>query len=298
MNALELSLGPVFFNWPNEKLVEFYARMADESDFDRIYVGEVICGKRLPFSDKVWPEIIERLLGAGKEVVLSTMALPVTTRDRKSIAGLCEMDLKVEVNDINGLARRSGQPFVAGPFMNVYNEGAALALQKRGMETLCPPVELPLSSIEIIAKALPELTIELFAFGRLPLAVSGRCYHARAHKLHKDSCQFVCDQDPDGMDVTTLDNQQFLSANGIQTLSHSVQAVTLSPDELRAKGIGRLRLSPHSVDMIAVNKIYRDLVNGKIDGEEAQARLSELPLPGKLANGYLGGKPGHVWAAE
>ncbi|WP_310621562.1 ubiquinone anaerobic biosynthesis protein UbiV [Flexibacterium corallicola] len=298
MKKIELSLGPNFFNWPNEKLVDFYARMADETDFDRIYIGEVICGKRMPFSDKVWPQIIERLLAADKTVVLSTMALPVTVRDRKSIASLSEMDLLMEVNDINGLARRAGSPFVGGPFLNIYNEGAAKALMDRGMETLCPPVELPLTSTKTIAEALPELTIELFSFGRLPLAVSGRCYHARAHKLHKDNCQFVCDKDPDGMDVNTLDDQEFLAANGIQTLSHSVQAITMESQELKENGIGRLRISPHSFDMLAVNHIYRDLVDGKISGKDARAKLEELPLPGKLVDGYIGGKPGHLLAAE
>mgnify|MGYP000529376250 CR=1 FL=1 len=47
------------------------------------------------------------------------------------------------------------------------------------------------------------------AYGRLPLALSGRCYHARAQGLHKDSCQLVCDRDPDGLAVRTLEGQDF-----------------------------------------------------------------------------------------
>lgn len=298
MNNIELSLGPNFFNWPNDKLVDFYARIADEAPVERVYIGEVICGKRMPFNDKVWPEIYERLADAGKTVVFSTIALPVTVRDRKSITALTEDAELVEANDFAGVHKRSGQPFVGGPFLNIYNEQTAQVLVNLGMETFCPPVELPMKSVETIAKALPDLTVELFAFGRLPLAVSGRCYHARAHKLHKDSCQFICDRDPDGMDVTTLDDQKFLAVNGIQTLSHSVQANTLNREELLAKGIGRLRLSPHDIDMIAVAKIYRDLVDGKIDSPEAEALLREQPLPGALANGYVTGKPGHVWQAD
>ncbi|SDR21947.1 U32 family peptidase [Pseudovibrio sp. Tun.PSC04-5.I4] len=298
MSKIELSIGPNFFNWPNDKLVDFYARIADEAPVERVYIGEVICGKRMPFNDKVWPDIYERLIDAGKTVVFSTMALPVTVRDRKSIAALSEDADLVEANDIAGVHRRSGQPFVGGPFLNIYNEETAKILVNLGMETFCPPVELQLKFVETIAKALPDLTIELFAFGRLPLAVSGRCYHARAHKLHKDNCQFICDRDPDGMDVTTLDDQKFLSANGIQTLSHSVQAVTLNRDELLSKGIGRLRLSPHDIDMIAIAEIFRDLADGKIDGSEAEARLQAQSLPGALANGYLTGKPGHLWQAD
>lgn len=100
------------------------------------------------------------------------------------------------------------------------------------------------------------------------------------------------------MDVTTLDDQKFLAANGIQTLSHSVQAITMNRDELLTKGIGRLRLSPQDIDMIAVIEIYRDLVDGKIESAEAEARLQGLPLPGALANGYVTGKPGHLWQAD
>ncbi|AEV35323.1 Peptidase family U32 [Pseudovibrio sp. FO-BEG1] len=298
MSKIELSLGPNFFNWSNEKLVDFYARIADEAPVERVYIGEVICGKRMPFNDKVWPEIYERLANAGKTVVFSTIALPVTVRDRKSISALSEDGELVEANDIAGVHKRSGQPFVGGPFLNIYNEQTAKVLMNLGMETFCPPVELPMKSVEAIAQALPDLTIELFAFGRLPLAVSGRCYHARAHKLHKDNCQFICDRDPDGMDVTTLDDQKFLAANGIQTLSHSVQAITMNRDELLTKGIGRLRLSPQDIDMLAVIEIYRDLVDGKIESAEAEARLQGLPLPGALANGYVTGKPGHLWQAD
>src|SRR5690606_35782502 len=99
--------------------------------------------------------------------------------------------------------------------------------------------------------------IELFAFGRLPLALSGRCYHARHHGLHKDSCRFVCDRDPDGMEVRTLDGDGFLAVNGIQTLSHAVQVCDAAPDELAAAGVKALRLSPHSCDMVAVACAFR-----------------------------------------
>ena len=35
----------------------------------------------------------------------------------------------------------------------------------------------------------------------------------------KDNCQFVCGVDLDGRTVDTLDGQQFLAVNGVQTLS-------------------------------------------------------------------------------
>ena len=44
----EITLGPLLFNWPPERTADFYARMADEAPIDRVYLGEVVCGKREP----------------------------------------------------------------------------------------------------------------------------------------------------------------------------------------------------------------------------------------------------------
>lgn len=292
MKPIELALGPCFFNWPADRFVDFYARIADEAPFDRVYLGEVVCGKRMPFNDAVWPKAIERLQQAGKTVVLSTLAMPATPRERKIMAELSGTDMFIEINDVSALEARNGRPFVAGPLLNVYNEAALRFLADRGGADWCPPVELPLSSITAAAAACPEVTVELFAFGRLPLAVSGRCYHARAHGLSKDSCQFVCEQDPDGMEVDTLDGDRFLAANGIQTLSHACQAVTLERDQLAAAGIGRLRLSPHTLDMVDVAGLYRGLLDGGISSAEADARLGAMALPGAPCNAYLAGDSG------
>lgn len=292
MPKIALTLGPVFFHWPAERLLDFYRRIADEAPVDRVHVGETICGKRMPFSDAAWPEIIERLERGGKEVVLSTLAAPATVRERRSIEELCGDDRLVEVNDVTALRRRAGRPFVTGPFLNVYNEDAAAFLAARGAKTICPPVELAVNALSGMAKACPEIEFEMFAFGRLPLAISGRCYHARLHGLHKDSCRFMCEQDPDGLAVDTLDEQKFLAINGVQTLSSQVQALCLAPDALRDHGIARLRLSPHTADMVAVVKIFRDLLDGRETPGETRFLLSCLELPGAMVDGFAFGAPG------
>ncbi len=75
-----------------------------------------------------------------------------------------------------------------------------------------------MTSVATLTKVAP-IPIEVWGWGRLPLAISGRCYHARLHDRAKDNCQFVCGIDPDGRDVDTLDGQDFLAVNGVQTLS-------------------------------------------------------------------------------
>jgi len=292
MPPVALTLGPLFFHWPADRLRSFYYRIADEAPIGRVHIGEVVCGKRMPFSDPVWPDIVERLEHAGKEVVFSTLAAPATVRERRSIEALCAEGQRVEINDITALPARTGRSFVSGPFVNVYNEAAARFLIRHGATTICPPVELSLATIGTMAAACPEVDFELFAFGRLPLALSGRCYHARLHGLHKDSCQFTCDQDPDGLAVETLDDQSFLAINGVQTLSAQVHAVLADPAEFARHGIRRLRLSPHGCDMVAVAQVYRSLLDGRHEPDRARFILSGLDLPGGLVDGYAWGEAG------
>jgi collagenase-like PrtC family protease len=294
--SIALTLGPTFFHWPPDRLRDFYYRIADEAPLARVHVGEAVCSKRMPFSDPVWPDVIERLERGGKEVVLSTLAMPTLPRERRAIEELCADDRLVEINDVTALPARGGQSFVAGPFLNIYNEATAQFFIRRGARTICPPVELSLATIGAIATACFDTPFELFAFGRLPLALSGRCYHARLHGLHKDSCQFTCEQDPDGLVVETLDGQVFLAMNGVQTLSAQVQAVLPSPADLDARSIRRLRLSPQTCDMVAVAQIYHALAAGEIAPREALARLGGLDLPGALVDGYARGAAGSLAA--
>ncbi|MDP2010256.1 MAG: U32 family peptidase [Phenylobacterium sp.] len=294
---IEIVLGPLLFNWSPQRIADFYAAVAEESDLDRVYLGEVVCGKREPFISGPLAEAAERLTRAGKTVVWSTQSLPTTPRDRRGVAQLAGGEGLVEINDISALAHRPpSAAFVAGPLLNIYNEAAARELMARGCVRLCPNVELSLPAIGRLAQACPGLEIELFAYGRLPLALSGRCYHARVRGLHKDSCQLVCDRDPDGLAVRTLEGQDFLAVNGVQTLSHGTQVADLPIAELRAAGVGALRLSPHTGDMLKVIAAFRGFSQGRLSPQDLAARIREAGPPGPLVNGYLHGRAGVDWA--
>lgn len=291
-----LTLGPVLFNWPVEAWEDFYARIADEADVDRVVVGEVVCSKRLPFYADRIATVIERLTRAGKEAVLSSLALVTTERERRLTADLVDVDdVEIEVNDLTLLASLpAGRPFSVGPLVNVYNEPALAFLAARGARRVCLPPELPFGSVEILAGAARKLGIEveIWSFGRVPLAISGRCYHARVHGLSKDSCQFVCARDPNGLDVETLDREAFLAINGVQTLSHACATTLGELDRLTSAGVPSFRLSPHDCDMVAVARLYRERLTGAIDTGEALARLAELGSFAPLANGFLFGVAG------
>ena len=86
MSKIGLTLGPVLFNWDADRLRAFYKDIAETSKFDRVHLCEVVCGKRTPFTDAVWPDAMERLEAAGKQVVLSTLGAarePARTEDRR-----------------------------------------------------------------------------------------------------------------------------------------------------------------------------------------------------------------------
>ena len=295
-SRLGLTLGPVLYNWPANRWVDFYARIADEAPVDRVCLGEAVCSKRQPFRDEVILGAVDRLERGGKEVVYSTLALPTTKREVRAIKEMIDAGFLIEANDIATVHLLNGRHHVIGPFLNIYNE-ATLALHlKLGATRVCLPPELPLESIRRIAAG--NDAVEVLAFGRAPLALSARCYHARVHGVAKDACQFVCERDIDGLDVLTLDGKPFLAVNGIQTLGYVVTAATREIADLRDAGVVSLRLSPQSCDMVKVASIFRDLADGHTTPKEATEALSVIALPGPLSDGFLRGVPGASLLAE
>lgn len=281
-NKAKLTLGPVLFNWPPEKWRDFYFRMADEAAVDCVTLGEVVCSKRLPFFEPVIADVIERLQGAGKEVVLSTLALIMSKREMDMVRDMTSMDgLLIEANDVSTATLLAGKAHTIGPYINIYNEGTLTFFANKGAIRVCLPVELSAHTLGVLADNA-QAELEVLAFGRLPLAVSARCYHARAHNLHKDNCQFICAEDPDGMDLDTLDGDAFLTVNGTQTLSYTCNNLI---DELAAMGdmgIKRFRLSPQDIDMVGVVQVFRDVLDGKSPAQN----LHDLANGLIFSNGY------------
>ncbi|UQR67830.1 U32 family peptidase [Bradyrhizobium sp. C-145] len=296
---MQLSLGPVLYNWAPDRWRDFYFRIADEAPVDVVSVGEVVCSKRSPFFAEHLPDVIERLQRAGKQVLLGSLILVSLRRERRQTEELCAADSAlVEVNDLTCLRSIKGRPHAIGPYVNIYNETSAAFHVRQGAARICLPPELPISSAAVIAAAVPQAVIEIFAFGRVPLAISARCYHARLHKLSKDNCRFVCEKDPDGLALKTLDQQEFLTINGVQTLSHACTNLVGDVAALREAGIGSLRLSPQDCDMVGVARTFRDVLDGRNSAESASRRLSDLYPGVAFANGFLRGKPGFSFACS
>lgn len=290
---MELTVGPLMFLWSPERIADYYAKVAAAPDVSRVYLGEVVCGKRSPLTAEALLDAEALLTRAGKSVVWASQALPATAREVRALRDLAEASPLLEVNDVAALAcLPRGAPFVAGPMLNLYNESAVAALAARGCRRICANVELSLDAVAAIAKACPEIEIELFAYGRLPLALSGRCYHARAHKAHKDGCLFVCETDPDGMAIRTVDGAPFLAVNGIQTLSHGCHLADVDAARLEAAGVKALRISPHSGDVQELLAAFGRFARGALGAADLRAAVEGTQPPGPLINGYLHGRAG------
>ncbi len=301
MMKTQLTIAPILFHWSAEQKLDFYARIADEAPVDVVYMGEVICSKRTPFFEKHYDEVAERLTRGGKTVVFSTLAEVMLKRERNMIAGFCELeDYELEVNDSSALWHLSGKPFRVGSLLNVYNEDTMAYLTGLGATHFSLPSELPRSSIAILAQHAARLgvTTEVQVFGRASLALSARCYHARAHGRIKDNCQFVCEEDPDGMPLSTIDKQAFLTVNGIQTLSHSYINLLGELSDLKIIGVTHCRLVPHTQDMVAVANVFRDALDNKCSVRESAEILAALNIPAPCSNGFWHGEPGHLWVGE
>ena len=296
---MKLTLGPLQYLWPSDRWRDFYFEIADEAPVDVVVIGETICSKRLHFMEAELALVIERLEEAGKEVRLSTLALVTLDRETNYQRALAEEGIRlVEANDLSALHLLKGRAHAIGPFINVYNAAAARVLACNGATAICLPPELPARSVAAIAAACPDLDVEVFAFGRMPLAISARCAHARSKGRTKDNCQFVCQEDPDGITVNTISGQPFLALNGVQTLSYTCQALLERPGEWKACGVNSLRLSPQTCDMVEVSWTFRKVLDGEIEPSQALARLRDVYPDIPLSNGFYHGKAGAEWVAR
>lgn len=290
--SYKLSMGPVLFYWNQEKMEEFYQRVAKEPSIDDVYIGDIVCSKRASFKFLFWERIIKNLKDSGKKVIFSTPAILTNENEISSIKKIIENnpDLAIEANDMSifGFAK----PYATGQLLNIYNEAAMQFLESKGVQEATLPVEISLDSLESMAKAT-KIKLGVQVFGRMPLALSVRCYHARANNLNKANCNFVCGDDPDGLTVSNLENVNLFTINGIQTLSYNYCNLIKELTALRKIGINNFRLSPqNNVDMIAVSRIFKDRLEENISPEEASSKINLLSDGISFSNGFLYGESG------
>ena len=294
----QMTLGPVLFNWAPEKWRDFYFEVADESPVQTVYIGEVICSKRAPLFDPHMEEVVTRLLDAGKKLVFSTLSETASSVDRRLVKKIAASDgFTIEANDVSALSHIGDRPHHIGPYINTYNEESLSFFAGNGATSICIPPETPKSGIAELAKVAKQnnVALEVVVYGRIGLALSARCYHARAHGRTKDSCQFVCDVDPDGMVLETMEGAPFLAINGIQTMSYTCYNLINELEELASFGVDAFRISPQSTGTTAITRVFDDVINGRMEVEKAVEGLKALALDIPFSNGFYHRKSGINW---
>ncbi|MDO8294565.1 MAG: U32 family peptidase [Gallionella sp.] len=290
---MKLALGPVLYYWDRDTMLSFYDEMAD-APVDIIYLGETVCSRRHLLRLQDYLDMAERLAAAGKEVVIATQTLIESEYDVKTLRKIAENEnFRVEANDMGAVRLLANKmPFVAGSTLNIFNPQTLDLLAGLGASRWVMPVEMSREAlVSVLRNRQSNIETEVFAYGRLPLAFSARCFTARHHNLQKDDCQFKCLDYEDGLALKTREGQPFLTLNGIQTQSALVHNLIGELDTLQDAGIDVVRVSPQAHHTGEILRLFREGMEQRLAPAQALAQIEGL-MPAASCNGYWHGKPG------
>jgi O2-independent ubiquinone biosynthesis protein UbiV len=291
---MKLALGPVLYAWPRRALLDFYERVA-ESPADIVYLGEVVCARRRELRPEEWLEVGSMLAAAGKQVVLSTLALMETEADLRALRKIVGNDrFMVEANDMGAVAALAerGVPFVGGPHLNVYNAATLRLLAGLGARRWVMPVEVSRAGLaQMLEAATGDVETEVFVLGRAPLSFSARCFTARRKGLEKDDCGVACLEHPDGLPLATREGGDLLVVNGVQLQSFAVHNLVAELPALHELRVASVRVSPGASGTLEALPLLRGALDGTLPAADAAARVEPL-LPAASSNGYWHGRPG------
>lgn len=288
---MKITLGPIPFYWPKEKIEAFYDAVRNWP-VDRVCLGETVCPKRRQLTSKDWFRMGHALQDAGKEVVISTLALIEAQSELSALKRLCtDSEFVIEANDIGAveILAELGRTFVTGPQLNIYNSQSLALLIKDGLTDWVLPVELGRDQLQQILEAIAAANLgvntELFAHGYLPLALSARCFTARALDRPKDTCKQACLSYEEGILVSSQEDQRLFRLNGIQTLSGDTQDLLAHIEVIRQLPLNSIRLSPSCFDMAPIVDAYATALSG-------HPITAPLPWLSNSCNGYWLGTAG------
>ena len=290
---MKISIGPLQYYWQRDVVFNFYEAMG-QTAVDVVYLGEAVCSRRHELRLADWLDIAALLKKAGKEVVLSTQVLLESGAEVGTMHKITgNGEFAVEANDMGAVQCLNGKgPFVAGPHLNIYNLPTLQWMAGLGANRWVIPLEMKRSDLAVIQAGRPAgLETEVFAYGRMPLAFSARCFTARQRNLPKDDCRFSCLDHPDGLMLKTREHEGFLVLNGTQTQSAKVYTLVDALDDMQSLGVDVVRLSPQSQNMADVVAVFDAARKHTLSPQDALARLQPL-MPFEGCNGYWHGQPG------
>ena len=133
-----------------------------------------------------------------------------------------------------------------------------------GMQRWVPPLEATRTLVDTLHRHKPaSVETEVFVYSKIPLAFSACCFTARHYDLNKDDCQFKCLDHAEGLTLKTREGQDFLTINGIQTMSaQSYNLLHEIPDMLQM-GIDIVRISPQKACLNEIIGAFDRARNGQ-----------------------------------
>ena len=296
---MKLALGPLLYYWPRQSVLDFYADIA-ESSVDSVYLGETVCSRRHELRLEDWFEVGEVLAAAGKEVVMSSQGLIESESDLKVLrrivrqAAAGQASFRVEANDMGAvrlLAAAGLRNWIAGPTLNIFNPATLQLMIDAGATRWAVAPEMSGAALaEVRAALAAPIETEIFAYGRLLLAHSARCFTARHFNLQKDSCEFRCLSIMDGIALSTREGEPFLTLNGVQTQSARVHNLLGDlPTVMPHAEV--LRISPQGSHTPAIIELFRKVVDGDLSPSAALDASRELMVEAPC-NGFWHGRAG------
>lgn len=296
---MKLALGPLLYYWPRQHVLDFYADIVERA-VDCVYLGETVCSRRHELRLEDWFEVAALLASAGKEVVLSTQGLIESESDLKTMRRIIrhcaasDGKLRVEANDMGAvrlLGEAGARDWVAGPTLNLFNPHSLQLMRDAGATRWAVAPEMAGTAIASVRAALATpIETEVFAYGRLPLAHSARCFTARHFNLQKDSCEFRCLSIMDGITLRTREGEPFLTLNGVQTQSARVH--NLLADLPSVAGTAEvLRISPQGEHTSTIIELFRAALDTELSAKAALDASRER-MPAAPCNGFWHGVAG------
>lgn len=291
---MNLALGPLLYYWPRQEALAFYADVAT-SPVDTVYLGETVCSRRHELRLDDWFGLARDLAAAGKEVVLSTQSLIESESDLKTLRQITgQGDFRVEANDMGAvrlLEANQVSNWIAGPTLNIFNPQTLDLLMAAGARRWVVAPEISGADLAAVRAGLAQpIETEVYAYGRLPLAYSARCFTARHFNLQKDACEFRCLSVEDGIVLHTREGEPFLTLNGIQTQSARVHNLLADLPNLAGRA-EILRISPQGAHTLDIITLFRAALDAKLT-PSAALDASRDYMPEAPCNGFWHGRPG------
>ncbi|MCS6094232.1 U32 family peptidase [Shewanella baltica] len=290
---MHISLGPLLYCWQKQQVSDFYQQVA-ASQIPLVYLGEAVCSRRRELKWGDYLELAQMLKQAGKEVVISTLALIEAPSEYTELKRQVDNgEFMVEANDMAAvyLANEHKLPFVCGASINNYNRASLDILQRFGMQRFVMPVELSKAWLSQVIQQKPSFEVEVLGHGYLPLAHSARCFTARHKQLTKDHCETVCREYSKGLVAQTQEQQPLLRLNGIQTQSASCLDLRSEITTMAKMGVDVFRVSPSSFDCITTANALVDAINTPENAQDL-AIGSDANQETTQCNGYWFGEAG------